>query len=292
MSGRTIEASRAIRLAWQKEQAFVRCGYGTRDWTIDQQIDIELYGKAYDEDGRAFEGHHMKSVEKYPELQGDSENIQFLTRDEHLDAHGGDFRNPTDGYYDYIKVSYPKPGNEISNQNTPVKLSNSLIEYKIRYKDFDYEVIKSLKDKEMIKTYISFLEQNEIRSKKLELEQYKHELNLSKQKRFEPETLDSKAELSMIIKDMLYSSISDAIYEAQNNIIDNAVSSRGSYIARYSGTYNESLEVNNVEDPIQTVERKYTPNDVPAGEQRYHLKDGSVVKRQKEPYHRGGKKND
>lgn len=29
----------------------------------------------------------MKSVEKYPEFQSDSKNIQFLTRKEHLEAH-------------------------------------------------------------------------------------------------------------------------------------------------------------------------------------------------------------
>lgn len=42
----------------------------------------------------------MKSAEAFPEYQGDAENIQFLTRTEHQDAHGGSFHNPTNGYYD------------------------------------------------------------------------------------------------------------------------------------------------------------------------------------------------
>ena len=100
MSRRTSAADKAIRDAWKNEQNLVREGKCTRDWTPDQQRDILEKGKAYDENGKAFEGHHMKSAEAYPEYQGDPENIQFLTRDEHKDAHQGNFQNPTNGYYD------------------------------------------------------------------------------------------------------------------------------------------------------------------------------------------------
>ncbi len=99
MSRRTSEASKAVREAWQKEQKLVSDGKGTRDWTVEQQQDIIEKGKAYDDDGRAFEGHHMMSAEEHPEFQGDPGNIQFLTRTEHLSAHGGSFQNPTNGFY-------------------------------------------------------------------------------------------------------------------------------------------------------------------------------------------------
>ena len=89
MSRRTAEAHKAIEAAWQNEQQLVREGKGTRDWTPEQQQDILNIGKAYDGDGKAFEGHHMKSVEKYPDYQGNPENIQFLTRSEHCEAHNG-----------------------------------------------------------------------------------------------------------------------------------------------------------------------------------------------------------
>lgn len=104
MSRRTAEASKAIRKAWENEQQLVAQGKGTRDWTEEQQKDIldENKGKAYEENGKAFEGHHMQSAEAHPEYQGDPGNIQFLTRQEHKEAHGGDFRNPTNGYYDPI----------------------------------------------------------------------------------------------------------------------------------------------------------------------------------------------
>lgn len=101
MSRRTSKSNKAISAAWSHEQDLVREGKGTRDWTPEQQQDILERGKAHDENGKAFEGHHMKSAEMYPEYQGDPENIQFLSRDEHFDAHGGSFRNATNGYYDY-----------------------------------------------------------------------------------------------------------------------------------------------------------------------------------------------
>lgn len=110
MSRRTSEASKAIRAAWLKEQELIAEGKGTRDWTSEQQKEILELGKAYyhsenpDDinDGKAFEGHHMKSAEAYPEYQGDPENIQFLSRPEHQEAHGGDYRNPTNGYFDPV----------------------------------------------------------------------------------------------------------------------------------------------------------------------------------------------
>ena len=95
------ERNKAIRLAWEREQKLVAEGKGTRDWSQKQQTDIldPDKGKAYDENGRAFEGQHMKSAAEYPEYQGDPDNIQFLTRDEHLEAHKGSWQNPTNWYF-------------------------------------------------------------------------------------------------------------------------------------------------------------------------------------------------
>ncbi len=100
MSARTFEADRAIREAWKKERELILQGKGTRQWTPEQQEDIFNTGKAHDENGYAFEGHHMLSVAKDPVAQGDPGNIQFLSKTEHLDAHGGNYQNLTNGYYD------------------------------------------------------------------------------------------------------------------------------------------------------------------------------------------------
>lgn len=124
MSRRTAEANKAIAVAWQKEQELVRKGKGTRDWTQEQQQDILGRGKAYDDDGRAFEGQHMKSVEQYPECQGDPSNIQFLTKKEHLDAHMGNWQNPTNWYYDPLTQQFFDFGNGKHILCKTIELSN------------------------------------------------------------------------------------------------------------------------------------------------------------------------
>lgn len=92
---------KAVDLAWKREKELVLEGKGTRDWTEEQQRQIIEEGRATDESGRAFDGHHMKNVAAYPEYQEDPNNIQFLSRSEHLDAHGGCTQNSTNGFYDY-----------------------------------------------------------------------------------------------------------------------------------------------------------------------------------------------
>lgn len=97
-----IERNKAVREAWIKEQNLVQEGKGTRAWTPEQQKDILEKGKAYDDSGKAIEGQHMKSAEQYPEYQGDPGNIQFLTRAEHLEAHNGNWQNPTNWYFNPV----------------------------------------------------------------------------------------------------------------------------------------------------------------------------------------------
>ncbi len=100
--------SKAIREAWKNERELVLEGRGTRDWTPEQQADIVDGVTPRDENWRAYEGHHMRSAEAYPEDQGNPDNVQFLTREEHQAAHGNDFRNETSAYYDSeTGQSYP-----------------------------------------------------------------------------------------------------------------------------------------------------------------------------------------
>jgi len=127
MSNRTSAANKAIALAWSKEQKLVREGKGTRDWTLEQQQDILDRGKAYGDDGKVFEGHHMKSTEKYPEYQGDLENIQFLSRTEHFAAHDGNFQTPTNGYYNSITCETRDFGLDKYEQCEILKLSEPVI---------------------------------------------------------------------------------------------------------------------------------------------------------------------
>lgn len=92
--------NRAIRKAWQKERELVLAGKGSRNWTPEQREQLITKGKVYDADGKAFIGQHMKSVSGYPNNQGDVDNIQLLSQEEHLEAHKGDWHNVTNWYYD------------------------------------------------------------------------------------------------------------------------------------------------------------------------------------------------
>lgn len=118
---------KAVREAWESERQLVLEGKGTRDWTPEQQQHIIDKGKAYDNNGRAFDGHHMKSVEAYPQYQGDSGNIQFLSRREHQDAHGGSFLNPTNGCFDPRTHSTKDFGINIYESCEVIILSNPVI---------------------------------------------------------------------------------------------------------------------------------------------------------------------
>ncbi len=84
----------AVRNAWKNEKELVLNGRGTRNWSEKEQLEIAKRGSV-----KGYEGHHMKSVSRYPSYAGNPSNIQFLSDKEHLDAHGGDYHSPTNGYY-------------------------------------------------------------------------------------------------------------------------------------------------------------------------------------------------
>ena len=86
----------AVDRAWEREVELVREGKGTRQWTPEEQKELLSTGKV-----EGYQGHHMQSVNTYPENAGNPDNIQFLTHDEHFNgAHNGSYYNQTNGYYD------------------------------------------------------------------------------------------------------------------------------------------------------------------------------------------------
>ncbi len=154
MSRRTSEASKVIAAAWNNEKQLVFEGKGTRDWTPEQQQEILDRGKAYDDNGKAFEGHHMKSVEKYPEYQGEPRNIQFLNRQEHQEAHDGNFQNPTNGYFDTItKITKDFGDNpyepceiiKLSEPKVVVANSNEIVEAEFESGSWEGSEVNSVK---------------------------------------------------------------------------------------------------------------------------------------------------
>ncbi len=83
----------AVRKAWKDEQQMViNSGHGTREWTNAELKELMETGKV-----KGYQGHHINNVKHHPELAGNPNNIRFLNRQEHLEAHGGNFRNETHG---------------------------------------------------------------------------------------------------------------------------------------------------------------------------------------------------
>lgn len=86
----------AVRKAWKEERIRVENGQGTRNWSKEEQKELKENGYV-----SGYDGHHMKSVSKYPNEAGNPQNIQFLTEEEHFwGAHQGNYHNATNGYYD------------------------------------------------------------------------------------------------------------------------------------------------------------------------------------------------
>ncbi len=290
MSRRTSEASRAVREAWEKEKFLVLQGKGTRDWTKEQQQSIIDFGKAYDENGKAFEGHHMMSAEKYPEYQGEASNIQFLSRLEHKDAHNGSFRNSTCGYYDYtngITLSFDngiyrpckeiylsesvvftnvdslnneknkaKTKNDNNKKDSPSNSSNKNLSKKTKIKIFSKKRIKLLANKSVKATKNFMYEGMKYICEHPEKVLRAAEIILS----FANESIGNKKEKTSLNE----SNISKGMGEKNNPISTEDLSHKGTHAS-----------------PKEHLVQGHS--------QLYHTKNGDVI-RNKDPFKRGGSK--
>ena len=106
----------------------IRYRYNTGGKVISAfgQVPSTLTYIMWDENGRAFEGHHMKNVKHYPEHQGKWQNIQFLSRKEHRQAHNNNFRNKTNGMYDFKTGKTKDFGNKGYERPSEINLSNKV----------------------------------------------------------------------------------------------------------------------------------------------------------------------
>jgi RHS repeat-associated protein len=83
----------AVRQAWAQERQLIKEGLeGTRPWTAAQRRELLNTGRV-----RGYQGHHINSVKSHPELAGNPNNVEFVTRPQNLQRHGGNWRNPTSG---------------------------------------------------------------------------------------------------------------------------------------------------------------------------------------------------
>lgn len=295
MSRRTAESNKSILAAWNKEQELVQEGKGTREWTPKQQQDILEKGKAYDDDGVAFQGQHMKSAEMYPEYQGNPGNIQFLTRAEHLEAHNGNWRNPTNWYFNPVtkeKIDFgdgPFIPCEVINLPEPVVIVPK-----------DDSSFKEQKSEEKIQSdkYEDVLNQNKEVDK----------ITDKKQNTVVPPKIQTPKKSNMFVRGL--KSVGRFIVEHPVESLEIAgvvIGGAAKAISSFRGSSSSSSAhstmpqndsnstgtgiVEKVADIVEKATRSMpSENDVSGHRQRYHTKDG-VIWKDKAPYHRGGNKD-
>ena len=298
MSRRTSEASKAVREAWQKEQKLVSDGKGTRDWTAEQQQDIIEKGKAYDDDGRAFEGHHMMSAEEHPEFQGDSGNIQFLTRTEHLSAHGGSFQNPTNGFYNPLTgetknfVSGKYSPCEVIQLSKPVYVVNADSNAEDMSSNSKTEKNIPTEDKQFPAREISKSDNLKVPKPKVTNKTIKtvavNIVNTGKRLfvKHWPEIIGA-ATTAAIVSKVVSGHKEHSNYYSESSDRDDTDTSSNENVSYDNQVEKEPYDAENNDD----VTKRASPCEhvVPKHSQSYHTNNGIVIK-EKEPYTRGGKK--
>ncbi|HFI0077020.1 TPA: hypothetical protein ACGO3I_001314 [Streptococcus suis] len=305
MSRRTAESNKAILAAWNKEQELVQIGKGTREWTPKQQQDILEKGKAYDDDGVAFQGQHMKSAEMYPEYQGDPGNIQFLTRAEHLEAHNGNWRNPTNWYFNPVTKEKFDFGNgpfipcEVIHLTEPIMQTSITVEQK-------YEIVNPIEKVETEEIPKSKPEAESITLKPVNTPKSDKKqtggFGNTVKNAFKAVVDFSKRHpvLTGIVKAVGiagFAVAADAVANGGRSNSGNGNSDDYSYTPLRSGSssyndYSDGDEVDTV-DTYSYVKRSSLEEHMVKGHgQRYHYKDGSVRWKEKAPYHRGGNKEE
>lgn len=315
MSRRTAEADKAIRLAWENERALVKEGKGTRDWTEEQQKDIIKKGKAYDGNGRAFEGQHMKSAEEYPQFQGDPGNIQFLTREEHLEAHQGNWQNPTNGYFDpvtkemidfgegkYIPckvIELSKPITIAINKANPetnnTRLNKTQQQETVHNNVPDKPQAHSSPKNKGTKTVKSpAIKKQSPKRKEGAFEKIgKNIYSINKARKEHPIITGIATLFGTIIVAVAQEKITNGVFTREN--LDNYSQSNDndlSFDYEEKSAIDDNLENTSVNDSLGTSTRSSPcKHEVTGHSQLYHTKNGDE-RREKAPYSRGGKKED
>lgn len=242
----------------------------------------------------------MKSVEKYPEYQGDPGNIQFLTRAEHLEAHDGDWRNPTNWHFNPVTKEKTDFGDGEFIQCEIIQLADPVNKTQIKpeiEKEVNVESVSSVsevqKKAESNKKYESLHETvppNNIEDITKQGFVPKLKSGLKTISKTIIEFPDKHPNAMKAIKGV-------GLFVATVAVAAVKESSRsGSSNSEYGWSDDDRVEYENSyedypadQDTSESSERSSPDEHIVRGHgQRYHYKDGSVKWKDKDPYPRGG----
>lgn len=290
------ERNKAIREAWNNEVELVKEGRGTREWTPEQQKDILEKGRAYDDSGKAFEGQHMKSAAEYPEFQGDPGNIQFLTRTEHLEAHDGNWKNPTNWYYNPVtkeKIDFgdgpfiPCEVIDLSEPIISISIKDSKIEEQTSVEKNQTRTVNDTSTLNMEQHNEEHINPRKFNSTGEKIQkQSKFIRGLKWIGTFVVEHPMESLQIAGVVIGGTVKAVS--YFKGNRNSSSTSVSSNHTTSSRADATVTVA---DKVMDIVEKANKSLpSENDVSGHKQRYHTRNG-VEWRDKAPYHRGKNKN-
>lgn len=217
---------------------------------------------------------------------------QFLTKDEHLEAHKGSWQNPTNWYYDPVMKEYIDFGDgniipcEVIQLSNPVVVINRLEPVEAVKETGAENNPEPVKNKGQPKNNntVSVKEKKAVYEATVAYKVSKSDIKFVKGlKTVGKFIVDHPVELLEI------TGIVDAV---TRKIISSVVASRnnsGTQGTTQSTSSDKTDMISKTTDSVEQSNRAMpSENDVPGHKQRYHTKKG-VVWKDKSPYHRGGK---
>lgn len=240
----------------------------------------------------------MKSAEMYPEYQGDPENIQFLTRAEHFESHDCNWRNPTNWYFNPTTKEKTDFGDGKFIPCEIIWLAESLINPRNKQEVGKFSIQECVNEAQKkaeqitknksLQMTVPPKDNNEVDKTKQGFGQ-KLESGLKTIRKTIVKFPERHPTTMKVIKGVGILVTVTAAFVAESSRKGSSDSGYGQSDDRDDYAYdNYACDEYSSEDS----ERPYTPNDVPAGRQRYHYKDGSTRWKETPSYHRDGKKDE
>lgn len=237
----------------------------------------------------------MKSAEMYPEYQGDPGNIQFLTRAEHLEAHDGNWQNPTNWYFNPVTKEKNDFGDGPFIPCEIIRLPESAVSITDNGSSLQEQDIEEKASSDKPKDALNKNSEADNKTYR-ELEAAKpHKVQVPKKaNNMFVRGLKSVGRLivehpveSLEIAGVVIGGAAKAISSVREN-------GTGSTHSRMSAPGSSSTNSSSVAEKVANIVEKASrslpsENDVPGHKQRYHTKEGTIWKG-KAPYHRGGSK--
>lgn len=253
----------------------------------------------------------MKSVNQYPEYADNPDNIQFLTKNEHLEAHKGNWKNPTNWNYNPVTKVFHEFGEDELIPCDIVDLSDPIVAALLTEKT-ERKVEEGRTAEEKTATQLNSPEPNDVGYKPTKEKTVNKSIGAESAPKLSNTTKVPKSENGFIkglkvvgrfivqhpaetikIAGVVAMGLAQRIssIRGQDNRTNSEISPSDFGAKRSSDVPHKSDMASTIADIVEKANRSSPrEHEVPGHKQRYHTKDG-IVWRDKDTYSRGGKKD-